>query len=305
MTNVSSPVTAEKGRFVLDAVTVDIFGGQGAGTVVADMSLEAPQYEITLEVPRCRVEQFLEGLGKQKLLGGEAALSVHLLMVGRNERDLTKSLAGQISLRGRDLVAYDMDLDRLIAKFEKTRRFSLIDLGAFFVAGPLGTVATKGYDFARVYRQLDQGHGKIEQLVATWTIKDGIAEAEDCALATKRNRVAFAGRIDLLQEVYQDAVVAVLDENGCSRFSQKLTGPIANRSLVTVKTLQRLTGPFVGLFRKVKEIFAPNVKCEVFYRGSVPQPREPVEAARDGRRAHRAATPTASAVNFDARLRRG
>ena len=284
MTDVRSPITAEKGRFALDAVTMDLFGGAAAGAVAADMNPSAPHYEITLEVPRCRVERLLEELGKTKILGGEAALAVHLLTAGWNEQELTKNLSGDVSLRGNDLVAYDMDVDQLIAKFEKTRRFSLVDLGAFFIAGPLGTVATKSYDFGRVYQQLQTGHGTLERLVATWRIRNGVAEAEDCALATQRNRVALAGRIDLLQESYQDAVVAVLDERGCSRFSQRLSGPIANPKLVTLSTIQRLAGPFVGLFQKGRRIVAPNAKCEVFYSGSVQQPREAAGPAHRGRR---------------------
>jgi AsmA protein len=271
MANVRSPITAQHGRFTLDAVTTDVFGGKGAGVVVVEMSSPAPHYEITLEVPRCRVEQLLEGLGQKKILGGEGALAVHLLAAGRNEKELTKDLSGEVSLRGKELVAYGMDADQLIAKLEKTRTFSFVDLGAFFIAGPLGTAAIKGYDFTRAYQQTSAGQGTLERFVSKWKIKDGVAEATDCAFATQRNRVAFAGKIDLLQESYQDAVVAVLDDSGCSRVSQSLSGPIAKPNLAT---LQRLAGPFVGLFQKVRRILAPNAKCEVFYSGSVPQPRE-------------------------------
>lgn len=284
ITNVRSPITAEGGRFALDALTMKLFGGEGAGAVVADLRPAAPHYEVFFKVPRCRVEHLLEGLGKKKILGGEAALAVNVLMGGRNEQELTKSLSGDVSLQGKHLVAYDMDVDRVIAKFEKTRRFNLVDLGAFFIAGPLGTVATKGYDFARLYQQTQTGHGNLERLVATWKIRNGVAEAEDCALATQRNRVALAGRIDLLQESYQDAVVAVIDDRGCSRFSQRLSGPIANPTLVTMSTIQRLAGPFVGLYQKGRRIVAPNAKCEVFYNGSVQQPGAVAGPADRGRR---------------------
>ncbi len=284
MTDVSSPITAEKGRFVFDAVTMELFGGKGSGTVIAEMNPSEPRYEITVKVPQCRVESLLEGLGKKKLLGGEAALAAHLLAAGRNEATLTKSLTGEVSLHGNDLVVYDMDVDQLIAKVEKTRRFSLIDLGAFFIAGPLGTVATKGYDFARVYQQSQEGHGTLERLVATWKIKDGIAEAADCAFATKKNRVAFVGSIDLLQETYQDAVVAVLDDRGCSRFTQRLSGLVASPHLLTMSTLQRLAGPLVGIFKSIQRSVAPTAECEVVYNGSVQQPHEAAGAAHGARR---------------------
>lgn len=274
VTDLRSPVIATSGRFALDGATMDLLGGKGTGDIVVDMSGSTPRYEISLGVPQCRVERLLEEFGKKRLIGGDAALTMHLRAAGRNQHDLTKSLSGDVSLRGTDLTAFEMDVDRLIEKFEKTRRFSLIDLGAFFIAGPLGTVATKGYDFGRLYRETRTGHGTLARLVATWKIRDGVAQAEDCAFATHRNRVAFVGKIDLLSETYQDAVVAVLDERGCSRFSQRLSGPVASRQLITVRTMQRLAGPFVGLFRRVKKMLTADAKCEVFYDGSVPQPPE-------------------------------
>jgi AsmA protein len=136
--------------------------------------------------------------------------------------------------------------------------------------GPLGPIATKGYDFGRVYQQLGTGQGTLARLVTTWKIDDGIAEAKDCALATKKNRVALSGKIDLVHGVYQDATLAVLDERGCSRYTEKLSGPVGGRRATAKSTMKAIAGPFVGLFEKIRH--ALDDECEVFYSGSVPQP---------------------------------
>jgi AsmA protein len=163
-------------------------------------------------------------------------------------------------------------MDQLIKKFDKTRGFNLIDLAAFFIAGPLGPIATKGVDFGRVYKQLGTGEGTLERLISTWRIDDGLAEAKDCALATKKNRVAFVGKIELVQGVYQDAALAVLNERGCSRYTEKLSGPVGGRQPLAKRTAKALAGPFVGFFQKIQ--LALDSNCDVFYSGSVPQPVE-------------------------------
>jgi AsmA protein len=170
------------------------------------------------------------------------------------------------------LKTHDLDMDKLIHKFDKTRGFNLIDLAAFFIAGPLGPIATKGVDFGRVYKQLGTGEGTLDRLLTTWSIKDGLAEAKDCALATKKNRVAFVGKIELVQGVYQDAAIAVLNERGCSSYTEKLTGPVGGRQPVGKRTMKALAGPFVGFFQKIHLALDPN--CDVVYSGSVPHPVE-------------------------------
>ncbi len=265
-----SPVAAGGGHFLLDGFALDVFGAKGAGTFTADTSERTPRYELSLDVPSCRVEHLLAGLGAERLIGGKAALAMHVRAAGRNKDDLKKTLSGEVSLSGRDLQTYDLDVDKLIHKFDKTRGFDLFDFAAFFIAGPLGPIVTKGVAFGRVYLQLGTGEGTLDRLVTTWRIDDGIAEAKDCALATKKNRVAFAGKIDLVQGVYQDAAIAVLDERGCSRYTEKLSGPVGGRRSTAKSTMKALAGPFVGFYQKIHH--AMERKCDVFYSGSVPQP---------------------------------
>ena len=270
LTDMKSKISAAGGHFLLNDVSLTAFGGQGTGTFAADTSERTPRFALSLDVPRCRVEDVLEGLRADRLIGGDAALTMDVRAEGRNKEELTQTLSGDVSLSGRGLKTHDLDLDKLIKKFDRTRGFNLIDLAAFFLAGPLGPIATKGIDFGRVYQQLGTGEGTLDRLVATWSIDNGVAEAKDCALATKKNRVAFLGKIELVQGVYQDAALAVLDEHGCSRYTEKLSGPVGGRQPVAKRTMNALAGPFVGLYQKIHHAF--DRKCDVVYSGSVPHP---------------------------------
>jgi AsmA protein len=267
-----SKVSAAGGHFVLNDLSLDAFGGKGTGTFVADTSERTPRFELSLDVPRCRVEDVLEGLRADRLIGGEAALKMDVRAAGRNKDELTQTLSGEVSLSGSGLKTYDLDVDKLIKKFDQTRGFNLLDFAAFFVAGPLGPIATKGYAFGRVYQQLGTGEGTLDRLLTTWSINDGLAEAKDCALATKKNRVAFVGKLELVQGVYQDAAIAVLNKRGCSSYTEKLSGPIGGRQPIGKRTMKALAGPFVGFFQKLHLALDP--KCDVFYSGSVPHPVE-------------------------------
>ena len=77
--------------------------------------------------------------------------------------------------------------------------------------------------------------------------------------------MAFAGKIDLVQGVYQDAAIAVLDDHGCSRYTEKLSGPVGGKRPFGKSTMKALAGPFVGLYQKVHHAF--DRKCDVFYSG--------------------------------------
>ena len=270
LTNMKSKVSAAGGYFLLNDLSLDAFGGKGTGAFAADTSERTPRFELSLDVPRCRVEEVLEGLRAERLIGGEAALTMDVRAAGRSKDELTQTLSGEVSLSGSGLKTYDLDVDKLIKKFDRTRGFNLLDFAAFFVAGPLGPIATKGYDFGRVYQQHGTGEGTLDRLLTTWSIDDGLAEAKDCALATKKNRVAFAGKIELVQGVYQDAAIAVLDKRGCSRYTEKLSGPVGGRQPVAKRTMKALAGPVVGFFQRIHHAFDRN--CDVFYSGSVPQP---------------------------------
>jgi len=66
--------------------------------------------------------------------------------------------------------------------------------------------------------------------------------------------------------------VALLDDKGCPRFKQSISGSFGSPSVGTVSAVESLAGPFLNLYRKAKR-FVQGGKCEVFYDGTVQQPR--------------------------------
>jgi uncharacterized protein involved in outer membrane biogenesis len=269
--NVKSPIKADKGVIYLTTLTMDIFGAKAEGDAMADHSEVDAVYKINLKVPKLDFEKLEESFGTKKVIGGKGDLYASLTMKEKGSRNLMSSMDGTFSLQGDNLVIYTMDLDKILSSFETSQEFNLVDLGAFFIAGPLSTVAIKGYGYADVYNQTRGGWGAITQFISRWKIKDGVADAMDCALATHHNRVALKGKLNLVGEQYDNVIVALLDDKGCAKFKQGISGPFGSPRVGAIRSMESLVGPIFDLYRKAKG-FIQGGKCEVFYNGSVQQP---------------------------------
>ncbi len=269
--NVKSPIKAEKGVISLIALTMDVFGAKAEGDAAADKSEVDAVYTINLKVSKLDFEKLEESFGLKKVIGGKGDLYTSLTMKEKGSRKLMSGMDGTFSLRGDHLVMYTMDLDKVLSSYETSQEFNLVDLGAFFIAGPLSTFAIKGYRYWDVYYQTREGRGAITQFISHWKIKNGVADATDCALSTQHNRVALKGKLNLVSEHYDNVIVALLDDKGCAKFEQGVSGPFGSPRIDAVSAMGSLVGPITDLYRKAMR-FIQGGRCEVFYKGSVQQP---------------------------------
>ena len=265
-------VKAEKGVFSFKPLIMDIFGGAGEGDITADKSKVKAEYKINLKASKLDFEKLEESFDVKKLVGGKGDLVASLTVKETGDRPLLKGMEGTFSLRGDNLVTYTMDLDKVLTKYETSQKFHLADLASYFFVGPLGTVALKGYRYGDLYYETQGGRGAITQFISHWKIKNGEAEATDCALATRHFRVALKGKLNFVSRRFNNVTVALLDDKGCPTFKQNITGTFDNPRAGTVSSVESLAGPILDLYRKAKR-YAQSGKCEVFYRGAVRQPR--------------------------------
>lgn len=269
--NVKGPIQAGKGVFSFKPLTADIFGGNGEGDFTVDESGADPVYKLNLKASKIDFEKLEEFFGTKKVIGGKGDLSASLTLKGKGRHNLLSGLDGTFSLRGDNLVSYTMDLDKVLSSYKTSQQFQLVDLAAFFFVGPLGNVALKGYRYGNLYYQIQGGHGAITQFISHWKIENGEANAMDCALATRHNRVALKGQLNLVKERYDGVTVALLDDKGCAIFIQTISGSFGSPQIGAVSAIESLANPVLDLYRKAKR-FAQAGKCEVFYNGSVQQP---------------------------------
>ncbi len=271
VSNLRFEVKGKEGIVDIDPLTMDFFGGKEKGRIIIDMTKDIPHLRIQYTASKFRFEKFFERLSQKKIIKGEMNFFLDLSMKGKSFDEMKRSSDGEASLQGDNLLLYNLDLDRLISKIEESQNFSFIDVGAFFFAGPLGTLLTKGYDFAGAYIETGGGEGDIRRLVSQWKIRHGVAEAEDVALSTRHNRIALKGRLDFVGERFDNVTEAVLDAKGCVKFSQKINGPFSNPRVEKVSPVKSVVGPVISLLEKTKRLFEGG-KCTVFYAGSVKHP---------------------------------
>jgi AsmA protein len=174
-------------------------------------------------------------------------------------------------LNGENLMLYNIDIDALVTKYERSQNFNLVDVGAFLLAGPFGPVLTKSYNLTRLYQESQGGKGIIRKLVSDWKVKNGIAEARDVALASKKKRVAMKGGLNLINERFVDVTIAALDKRGCAVYSEKVHGSFHKPQIEKESVFKSITGSVTNPLEDAWK-FIQGKKCTVFYSGSVAQP---------------------------------
>ena len=269
--DVRTVMRVRDGKFEANPVTMKIFGGDGKGSIKGVMTGESPAYSLDFTITRFHFEEVLETFKKKESIRGFMDLKYRLTMKGKDSREMTKTLQGEISLQGQNLFLEGTDIDRLLGKYEKSQRVNLIDMGALFIGGPLGTLMTKGYDFGSVYKESPGGKSNIRKLVSDWKVKNGITETEDVAFITSKNRVALKGSLDFVHDRFEDVTIAVLNAEGCATYSQRIHGSFKKPRIDKPSVLRSLIGPVISLAKKPVEMLKLE-RCEVFYSGSLKQP---------------------------------
>ncbi len=264
-------VAAQRGVFDIKPLTMRAYEGQGSGNLRADFTGAVPRYHLSYTLSQFHVDAFLKHLSPKNVPEGSADITANLSMQGKTVKDMRQTLQGQVSLRGKNLILKGRDLDMEFDRFESSQTFNLVDVGAFFFAGPVGLAVTKGYNFASIL-QGSEGRSVIRTLVSDWNVKRGVARSRDVAIATTKNRVALQGRLDFVNERFDDVTVALIDDKGCIRAQQTIHGAFKKPVIENPSTLKALTGPVVRLLKQVGRLF-PGGECEVFYAGSVAPPK--------------------------------
>ncbi len=254
-----------------DPFRAGLYGGAGRGTLRADYSGPAPRFQAASTVRGLDIGDLI-GLSSGRIaLRGKGDLSVSLSGSGPTWNGFVSSLEGGFSLDGQDIVLEGLDLDTLLPSLERSRNFNLLDLGGFFMAGPLGEMAAKGHDFSEIFENSRGGRGVIRRLVSVWDVRKGVAKAVDVAMATSEHRIAMDGGLDFGKGRFEDVNVAVVDRRGCAVFSQGIRGSFGAPKIEEFSAIRSMARPMTHVLESLERAVTGG-KCRPFYRGSVAAP---------------------------------
>jgi len=249
------------GKIKFAPFDLQMMGGKGSAKIDGDFSGDAPSYQVHYEISQLQVSEFFKSIAPNKKGTGRLDFSCDLALHGFNSTDLIRTAKGEASLRGKDIDLAIGDLDDKLQRFKSTQSFDLIDIGAFLIAGPIGPAVTKGAEFAAALEN-SEGNTHVSSFVSQWKVDRGIAHAVDVAMTTKENTIAMRGDLDFPKKEYEGVTIAVLDNSGCARVEQKVSGSFAKPDMEKPDVLKSLTGPLRHVVEKVKDM--AGEKCEAF-----------------------------------------
>jgi AsmA protein len=273
VSDVRAKVTAGAGICEIRPFTMKLFGGAGEGGIRVDLSGDRMALKVSYTLANFRAEEPLAALAQKKYLSGTMTVTPDLSLRGMGADEMKRTLSGTVSLRGDGLTLHGMEIDEILSKVEEAQKLNLADVGAFLLAGPLGPAAVKGYRYGGLYRSATrEGETRITRLVSDWTVRNGVAEARDVAFSTGKNRIALKGKLDLVNGRFVDVTVAALDEKGCAKIRQKISGPFGDPRMDKTSVLQSFAEPILEAFELARKLVG-RTSCEPFYTGTVHHPK--------------------------------
>lgn len=261
---------AKNGVFDFKPITVTIFDGRGSGGLRADYSHSRPRYNIRFNLSQFRIEKLVKAKAS-KIIEGSMDFSMNMALQGRAVPEMKQSASGDIALVGKNLKLNGHDLDLEFNRFESSQNFNLLDMGAFFIAGPVGMAVTKGYDFANVLAG-SGGTSAIRTFVSRWKVERGVMHAQDVAMATNKYRMALLGSLDIVHARFIAVTLALINHQGCAEVQQKISGPFEKPTVEQPNILKSVAGPVLKLLKKGRKLL-PGGGCKVIYTGTVAPPR--------------------------------
>jgi AsmA protein len=265
--------STEKGVYRAAPMQGTLCGSEATFSLETDLSGAHPAWQLELAADGLSLAELFRSLAGRVLYEGKVDLRMNLSATGPGR--LVNHLDGTVEVAGKQVIQHGFDLDGFVSSLRKSQQVDVVDVSAYLVVGPIGTLLSRSFDLANLYRQLqEEKRQTIDQLSFRWEIENGMAKAKDVALRTRENRVAVHGAIDLPRLHYDGIILAVLDSQGCAELTEKISGPLAKPSIQPVSMLNTLAGPLAWLLNKFQEIVDPQ-ECRPFYEGSVTHPPPP------------------------------
>ncbi|EWH11258.1 hypothetical protein DS2_05355 [Catenovulum agarivorans DS-2] len=247
-------LTHKDGRVRIEGKVID---GRRVGESQAQALLQTDIYKFDLPA----LEPFLQSVPFKPTGVLDANLDLQLQLEPNNKWTMSK---GDFNLKTGTFGIDGIALDKLINGFKASQETSLLDVGSFLVAGPVGMMAMQFAELSAGAAQF-KGSSNIEFIQAKASVENNLIEVESAKVKTTDNRLGFVGNINLNEQAFEKFRFAILNEQDCPKVQQTLDGKFTEVKKVLFSTTSgAVTSPLSNVWRKAKDVAAGG--CKSFYQ---------------------------------------
>ncbi len=238
------------------------FSFKGHGEL--DENFKKADFDFVLE--RLNLGQLLTSLGKKnQVFSQKGELQGRGDLIIPFDGDLSQ-LNGDVELTSGEVSVKGFNLDGLLDHYIRSNYFSFLDVASFFALGPLGLVASKGWNLGNTVPSALSGTTQIEKTDIAANIKTGVVELQKASIKTENHLIKIKGTVELVGEKQIRLSVAPLNDKGCPHFVQKITGTIEKPDISAMQALTENTfAPMMNLVKSAGGLFSSDDdKCSKF-----------------------------------------
>jgi len=253
-----------------------IFDSRARGSAKIDLTQATPKVSLKEQIPQLKLANFSKEILENDLLEGVLDLQINLDFIAGAQKQLRQSLNGNVVFDGQNIGIKGYDLDKILSGYEGTQSVGLMDVGSFLVAGPLGFMLSNSAQGAMAYDGIKGGTTAIKHLHVKIPLAKGIADLEDVAMSTSKNRLATKGKLDMVNERFLGVNFGILDAKGCAEYEQEIEGTFTKPKIkvtqTTVNTVVNMASSLFGKVADLAKVAKKEEKCHPFYKGKVIHP---------------------------------
>lgn len=271
MDELQSVISGSNDLLNLDLTAITPKSKQERGQLTINFEGKDPGFHLIYDVREADAKYFISEFTKQKIVTGLINYKMDLSTSGLTWANIKQNASGKIEVSGSSLRFYGLDIDKALRKYERSQNFSLVDVGAVVIAGPVGLAVTKGSEFVSLAAISTDSTKQtlIKNLYSRWDLDHLKLTTEDVAFTTTQNRIAFNGQIDFSTNTVPGLTIAVVDKKGCSLMDQKLSGNFGSLKTGKLNITKTLLGSVINFVNAIV-----GNDCKPIYNGSVPAPEK-------------------------------
>lgn len=234
---------------------------QGSGKI--DLSGKSPQISIKSKITDLKLSELSKEIFGEPFLEGMANGDLKLSFFLGDMLTVKNTLGGFVQLFGEGVNVKGYDVDKILSTFDANQNSAKETNFASLLSGSITSFKGGNSVLYQINTKFDIGYSEIK--------------LSDVALSTSRNRLAFNGALQIIEEKFLDVKVALVDTKGCSIFEQTIVGTFDKPALkLDEKSFNAITNVALSLLGKSKKVQIPpkmpEENCTPFYEGVVKHP---------------------------------